>query len=294
MIKTANSLILIILTCINVSGQQVPEVKFNHLYFVLDSHDYKAITESSFFNDTFAACETRTTKADSQATWTGTYLYGNSNYLEFFEASDDDPNLGFLGIGFSVDKIGELNTLKGLLDKSYNTGINGRERTIDSVNIPWFDALVVLDTTLLDSTFLSKMHFWFWIMEYKTAYFDFNSYTIDSGKLTRESYLEKYASQRKNKIVKRFSGLVMKLNQGEREYITKFFENIDYKKLNANEYLSPDNFKYIIKDRQSGDQNSIESIKFETSTKFLSKKIFEISDNITITIEGSEGQISFK
>ena len=294
MFKTAIFLILIVLACINLPGQQMPEVKFNHLYFVLDSNDYKAITESGFINDTFAACETRTTKADSQATWTGTYLYGNSNYLEFFEAPDDDINLGFLGIAFSVDKIGELNTLKGLLDKSYNTGINGRERTFDSVSVPWFDALVILDTTMLDSVFMSQMHFWFWIMEYKEEYFKYNNFTIEKDKLTRENYLNKYASERVDKIVRRFSGVVMKLNQGEKQYFTKFFKEINYKKLSDDEYISPDGFKFLIKPRLPGDQRSIESIEFETSRIFSNRKTFNISDNINIIIEGNNGVIFFK
>ena len=129
---------------------------------------------------------------------------------------------------------------------------------------------------------------------YKTEYFEYNNITIDNDKLTRENYLEKYASERKNKIVRRFSGIVMKLNPDEKEYITKYFEKIAYIKINGNEYLSPDNFKFLIKDRNSGDQNSIESIRFETSKSLLSKKTVEISDNIVIVIEGDEGQIIFK
>jgi hypothetical protein len=289
MLRIPKYITLIFLVCINVHGQEIPEVKFNHLYFVLEPHDLKAIRESDFVNDTLAACETRTVKADNQATWTATYLFGHSNYLELFETSGDDAYLGFLGIGFSVDKIGELNKLKNFLDKTYETGIGSRERILDSVKIPWFDMLVIID-----STFQAQSHFWFWIMEYKAEYFEYNNYTIDNNELTRENYLEKYASERKNKIVKRFSAVVMKLSPYEKEYITKFFDNIDYERINGNEYLSPDNFKFFIKNRHSGDQNTIESIKFETSKNFLSKKIVKISDNIVITIEGNEGQILFK
>ncbi|OGU69441.1 MAG: hypothetical protein A2W30_08610 [Ignavibacteria bacterium RBG_16_36_9] len=285
---------LIFFAFVNLYGQEIPEVKFNHLSFVLESRDIKALRESSFVTDTLVAYETRTTKVKSQATSTATFLYGHSNYLEFFETSGDDPNLGFLTIVFSVDKISEFNKLQSLLDNTFQTEITSRQRLLDSVKIPWYDALSVVDTTIIDSTFLSHCHFWFWIMMYKTEYFECKNMTINNDELTRENYLEEYNSERKNKIVKRFSGIVMKLNPDEKEYLTKFFEKIAYKRINGNEYLSPDNFKFLIKDRRSGDQNSIESIKFETSKSLLNKKTVEISDNIVIIIEGDEGQLSFK
>ena len=280
--------------CIDVYGQEIPPVKFNHLYFVLKPNDFKALQESVFIKDSLAVFETRTTKTDSQTTWTGTYLYGHDNYLEFFKAYGDDPNLGFLGIGFSVDKIGELNILRNHLDSYYNTGIQARERAFDSVKIPWFDALTVLDTTLLDSAFMAQLHFWFWIMEYKKEYFDFHNYVIDNNQLTRENYLEKFAIERKNKMVKRFSGVVMKLNSQEKEYLTKFFNQINYEKLNENEFMSPDKFEFTIKNRDPGDHNSVELIKFETSKEFAGKKLIKISEDITITIEANKGQILFK
>lgn len=287
--KTSIFLLFICISLIDVQGQEIPEVKFNHLYFVLEPEDLKAIRESGFVNDTLAACETRTTRADNQSTWTGTYLFGESNYLEFFETSGDNSYLGYLGIGFSVDKAGELKKLKSSLDNIYNTGMAGRERNLDSVNIPWFDALFIID-----SVFLSQSHFGFWIMEYKTEYFVYNNYIIDNDKLTRENYLKKYSSERRNKIVKRFSGIIMKLSIYEKEYIIKFFDNIDYERINENEYLSPDNFRFVIKDRCSGDQQTIESIIFETTNELHGEKNVKISDNISITIQRKEGHITFK
>lgn len=275
-------------------GQELPEVKVNHLNFVLEFHDLKAIRESGFVNDTLAACETRIAKVENHDTSFVTYFFGHSNYLELFDASGDDLNLGFLGMGFSVDKIGGLDTLKSFLDETYFTGKNSKAKTIDSISIPWFDVLVVNDFSLMDSAFMAQLHFWFWIMEYKSEYFDYNNYTIDNNELTRENYLEKYAAKRKNKILKKFTGIVMKLNPDEKEYLTKFFDIIDYKRLSGNEYMSPDKFKFIINNRHPGDHNSIESLRFEASENFLSNKTVKISDNIIITIEGNEGQILFK
>ena len=292
--KTASNLIFMFLLCINVIGQEAPDVKFNHLSFTLEYQDLKAFRESSFVNDTLGVLETRITEVDSLTTSSVNFLYGESNYLELFETSSDGPNLGFLTIVFSVDKINGLNELKNFLDNTYQTGISGRDRDVDGVNVPWYDALTVLDMNIIDSIFLAQAHFWFWVMEYKTEYFKHNGYTIENNELTRENYLEKYASERKNKIIERFSGIVMKLNPDEKNYLTTFFDTIDYEKLNENEYLSPDNFKFLIKDRHIKDRYSIELITFETSIEFLSNKEVKISDNIEISIQGNEGHILFK
>lgn len=295
MIKTATYLTLIFLVCINVHAQEIPEVKVNHLNFVLKFNDLKALRESSFICDTLAACETRIAKTNNNDTSYVSYLFGYSNYLELFDATNDDPNLGFLGMAFSVDKIGELDTLRKFLAKTYFTGKNRQVKTIDSLSIPWFDALVVNDLSyLMDSAFMAQLHFWFWIMEYKTEYFEYFNIRIDNNELTRENYLEKYAADRKNKILHEFTGIVMKLNIDEKEYLVKFFDKIGFTRLNENEYVSHDNFKFTIINRQPGDHNSIESIRFETSGNFLCKRIVEVSDNIKITIEGKEGQILFK
>lgn len=282
------------LLCVNAIGQGIPAIKLNHLSFTIEYEDLKAFRESSFVIDTLGVIETRTTKVDSLITTTTNFLFGQSNYLELFETSSNGPNLGFLTLVFSVDKINGLKELESFLANTYQTVISATERNLDGVNVPWYNALTVIDYSIIDSTYLSQAHFWFWIMEYKAEYFKYNDYSIENNELTRENYLEKYGPERENKIIKTFRGIVMKLNQDEKEYLTNFFNIINYNRVNENEYLSPDNFMFLIKDRQPGDQNSIESIRFETSKEFLEKKTVKISDNITITIQGRQGQIIFK
>ena len=65
------------------------------------------------------------------------------------------------------------------------------------------------------------------------------------------------------------------------------------RKLNEYEYLSPDNFKYLIRDRHADDQFAVGSIMFETSRNYSSRKTVKISENIEVVIVGDEGQIFF-
>ena len=274
----------------NAYGQETPDVKFNHLFFVIEQSDLEAIIKSDFINDSLVVCETRTIKADSQATWTGTYFYGTSNYLEFFDNIGDETTLGRTGIGFSVDKVGDLNALKMTLDQSYVTTAYPRQRDINGKMVPWFDGLFIID-----SIFYTISHFHFWIMEYKSEYFDYHKYTIDNNiELTRENYLKRFEPERKGKILIGFSAVVMKLDPYEKEFLTDFFDVVGYKRIEENQYLLPDGFIFQIKERIPGDQNTIESIRFETSKEFLIRKVVKVSDNVIITMEGNEGQIIFE
>jgi len=294
MMKTKIYIIFLLVFCNNIIGQEINDVKFNHLSFTLEYQDLKAFRESSYVKDTLGVLETRTSKVDSVTTMTKNFLYGESNYLELFETSADDPTMGFLTIVLSVDNINGLSELKNFLDNSYQTGIRDYERNLDGVNVPWYESLAVIDTSIIDSVYLTQAHFWFWIMGYKSEYFEYNGYAIENNELTRENYLEKYASERKNKTIKRFSGIVMRLNPDEKEYLTKFFEIIGYERLNENEYMSPDKFRFLIIERPIGNQNSIESIEFETSKEFLRKKEVKISDHMVVSIHGNKGQIIIK
>ena len=166
-IVKAAGYLAIFLLCVNVHGQQTPNLYFNHLFFVLEPSDLVAISKSRFINDPLAVCKTKSTKADGQDSWTGTYLFGSSNYIEFFDNADDETSLGRSGIGFSVDRIGDLSSLKKTMDQAYLTTNFQRQRDIDGKMVPWFDVL-----TINDSIFYTKSRFYFWIMEYKSEYFE--------------------------------------------------------------------------------------------------------------------------
>lgn len=276
---------------IHIVGQEINDLKFNHLSFTLEYQDLKALRESPYVKDTLGALETRTSEVDGVTTITRNFLYGDSNYLELFETSADDPNLGFLTIVLSVDKINGLGEVKNYLDNFYQTGISDHERNLEGINVPWYESLAVIDPAFIDSAYLAQAHFWFWIMGYKTEYFEYKGYAIENDELTRENYLEGYASERKDKTIKRFSGIVMRLNPEEKEYLTKFFEIIGYERLSENTYMSPDKFRFQMIERPPGDKNSLGSIEFETSKEFPGNKVVKISDHMIVSIHGSNGQI---
>src|ERR1700712_1297419 len=59
-------------------------IKFNHLYVVIDDSTYKYIFDSLQFLKVFAKTSEKNVNAGSDF-WTGKYLFGMSNYLEIFK-----------------------------------------------------------------------------------------------------------------------------------------------------------------------------------------------------------------
>jgi hypothetical protein len=292
MSKIITYIILLIVISNYIRGQEISDIKLNHLSFVLEYSDSKAFRESSFIKDSLGFIKTTVTDIDSANSFTRSFLHSESTYLEIFETSEDDTTLGFLTIAFGIDQAKGLPELAEYFKRYYVVPpIRSYTRDHDGVAVPWFESLVVIDTNIVNDQYAKQSHFWFWIMNYKTEYFKHNGYKIENGKLTRENYLEKYTEDRKDKIIKNFAGIGMKLNPEEKKLLTRFFDNIGYTKINENEYLSKDNFKYQIAERQAAERYSVEYIEFETSQDFQIKKEVDISNHISISLQGNKGQI---
>lgn len=289
MLRVARHLAVFSFCLMNAFGQEIPIVKFNHLSFVLESNDLKAISESRFLSEEFIACETRKAEAESPSPRTTLYLYGPSCYLELFEAAGDEASPGVSVLAFSLDRMGELNVLKNIIDKTRKTLVVSRQRDVNGVKVAWFDALFIIDPRLENP---SRFHFW--VMEYKPEYFEHSHYTIINNELTRENYLRKYAPERKNKIVERLSGVTMKLKPTEKECLTEFFKLLKFKRPNENEFLLPDDFRFFLEDRPSGDLKTLASVEFETSKSIAKQETVRISDHVFLFREGHRARLIFK
>jgi hypothetical protein len=279
-------LVFLSLLSLSVYGQKLPSVNFNHFYAVIDSTDLHALQKSAFINNKFAAVITRTTKAGDTATWTGTYLEGLDNYLELFDVTVGDP-LGNTGIGFSVDRIGEINQLDAVLSREFTTRKLLQEKRYDLKKIPWYTALGIKDPV-----FDSLSHISFWVMEYKPEYFDYNHLKYQDSKLTRTTYLSQYEKERRNKILKRFTGLTLHATDNEQQVISRFLLNCGFQKMNDSSLASPEHFVIRFIHRNINDRYAIATIEFETNMPVTDK--IKISENIEIKIKNMTGEIIFK
>ncbi|WP_143306635.1 DUF5829 family protein [Chitinophaga vietnamensis] len=268
-------------------GQQLPKVHVNHLFLVLDTADLAAIKNAGFVNKELAAVNSHTTTADSGETWTGTYLYGSDNYIELFDSSGIKLPIGMSGFGLSVDGAGELKSLDGSLHTQYKTSNSVRQRKMNETTIPWFNVL-----SIDDSTFFSQSHITWWVMEYLPAYFDYNHWEHNGNGLTRNDYLRHVSGERSGKLLKHFTGVLLRVTPAEKEYFTKLFTACGYKKIGNNELLSPDNFSIRFRERKPEDRYSIAAIAFESSEP--RKEVVPLSDHVKIVFNKKHGNIVFQ
>lgn len=172
------------------SRADAPIVYLNHVYVCLDSTTYASIVESEFLKDRFAYVETRTTYADNGASWTGTYIWGENTYLEFFDIGDVE-NKGWSGIGYCVEMENGIDSLHNRLsDEGVTNLARGlRTRKVEKREIPWFYWFGFSNEDSTATILLNT-----WLMEYHREYIEYKYQDIDpdSISITRRLYNKKY------------------------------------------------------------------------------------------------------
>lgn len=281
-------LTLISLCACAANAQKLPAVNVNHVYVVIDSADLSALQHSEFFNRQFAYAETHSTKANGNDHWTGTYVQGLDNYLEIFNDKGFTDPLGYSGIGFSVDGIGEIGQLNAIISKKIPTDTLLRIKQMDDGRkVPWFNSISVKNPH-----FDSVTHMSFWVMEYKPEYFDYYHWPHTANQLTRVAYLDHFAAQRKDRLLKHFTGATFKLTDEERTVFAAFLAACGYQKTGENTYHSPENFIIRLTQRRPGDRSALASLNFDTST--AKTGTVKMSPHIAIQFSGKKGTMTFK
>jgi len=285
-LKTVFYIVFLILLSEVTFGQKLPVINVNHFLIVLDSVDVAALKQTKFIRDTLTALDIRTTKADSSTTWTGIYFEGIDNYLEISDSLGSGLSIGLTSIALSVDKTGEIDILNSILSKDYKTVVGIREKSYNDRNVPWFKYL-----SINDSIFNNTSNIFFWVMEYKSDYFNYNNWKYKDDKLTRKIYLDQYRKERKNKLLTRFTGLTFKATDDERIKTIEFLLKCGFRK-NKNKYYSPENFEICFENKKASDRLGISEIKFECSKPIKLNRT--ITKNFQIFITNNNGVILLK
>jgi hypothetical protein len=166
-------------------------VFLNHIYIILDEATYEAIKSSDFLKTEFCHCqENSNTGANDRGpiAWTGFYLIGENTYIELFNQKDQETLYsiitGNIGLGFSVDRIEELEKIYELFKQTFGNSVNKSlmEKTVNGINIPWFYSV----EATIKYSMLPK--FDTWIMAYHHDYCK----KFNSNDITRKGYNQNY------------------------------------------------------------------------------------------------------
>lgn len=276
--------ILMLLQALLVYAQE-PAVYFNHAFLVLDSADYNALRTNSFIKNELAGFQTRSTISNGSG-WTGSYIYGTDNYLELFEASTSQHDLGTAALATSVDGEGDLLKIDSILNKMYPASIEERQRKMAGKMIPWFNCIYINDTVFFNASAIS-----FWMMEYQTAYFDSAQLKHQPGSVSRTAYLAQYADSLKGKRLKHFTAITFNATEQEEKYFAELLLRCGFKLFGKHAYLAADNFTINFKRRTSATRYALSQLQFEMFGPC--RKSERISPHIKVILAGNKGRILF-
>jgi hypothetical protein len=104
--------------------------------------------------------------------------------------------------------------------------------------------------------------------------------------------MRQYETERKNKILKRFTGITFKATEEEQKVFSNFLASCGFRKINDNSFVSPENFTIDFIREKTGDRYALAVVKFESNvSRFDGVKITE---NIQMQFQNRAGKLIFK
>lgn len=109
-------LLLLVMACSskneNIESKFEENIRFNHFYVVIDDSTYDNLFDCIQILDDFSYNKEQTVNTGERE-WSGKYLFGKHHYLEIFKPEGDKKGrFGELGLGFTTDKLGTLNSVR--------------------------------------------------------------------------------------------------------------------------------------------------------------------------------------
>jgi len=268
---------MLLLPCISTDGSSLPKplAYLSHVYVTLDSTTYSSICNSDFLKDNFANSITKTVTVDSTSSWTGTYVWGENTYIEFFDIGEDE-NKGYSGIAFGVESENGIDSLyQRLADLGItNAGTFLRYRQVEDTAIPWFNMLGFSneDTTV---AFIVNT----WAMEYKYEYMKhkYPDTNPDSLDITRRCYNQK--EYRSELLLKDIIEIELALDEPDHNKLLEELKNYGYQ-IEQNGKLTIGNgpdIKIILRAKFEN-KSGICRIKFSLTDKEYEQQTVQFSD----------------
>ena len=239
-------------------------IYLNHVYLTLDSTTYSSIRNSDFLKEQFATVKTKTVRASSNTSWTGTYINGKNTYIEFFDQGGVE-NKGYSGIGYGIEIENGIDSLY-----KYFTGLGMKNITkglmpykIEDREIPWFYSFGFYSEDSTATSFLST-----WLMEYHYEYMKYLLPDIEpeSINITRELYNHK--RYQNDLLLKDIIEIELALNEFDHNKLVEELKNYGYHIEQRGELLignGPD-IKIILRAKLEN-KSGIYRIKFSLNDK---------------------------
>ena len=268
-------------------------IKFNHLFIVIDDSTYKYLFDSLKFPANFAKTKEDTINAGATS-WTGKYIYGINNYLEIFkQGGAEGTKMGDLGLGFITNKFGTTDSLQNYWKKTLDSiHLENMVITDNGKTHPWFKSVSIPD---VDSLKISA-----WVMEYSREEMNFAGFTGKDllGEIEFSEYSKHVRAKLRNipvdsvknvGIFNKITSLVINLTDKDLSYLKKFLADIGFTEKNNS--FSKDDF-IITYSLTESDHFLLKEIGFSLLKKIPKEKYS--FGKIEMTVDGDKGKMKFR
>ena len=273
-----------------------PEVKFNHLYVVLSQADFDALRTSDFLLNQFAALDQGFPKFLAvDGPCQSIYLRGRDTYIELFgpENKFGEP-VGKMGMGWSVEKVGDLDVLQGLLTKdspdSFTRVLNQWDFDREGAAVNWYHSLFRKQSSTSDAVWwFSETH-----VDFIPALYPEKS--SDGDRISRQDFLaSRYDATR---ILKNFTNLTIHLPLEAARSLRSDLDQVGWRseEFDSRTWIlrGPD-FRLMIIVQPEGANARLSSIGFESNPGFETQSQQSLGDEMEVSFDGKQsGWIVFK
>lgn len=273
-----------------------PEVKFNHFYNVLSQADFDAVRTSDFLLNQFAASDQGFPKFLAvDGPCQSIYLRGRDTYIELFgpENKFGEP-VGKIGVGWTVEKVGELDVLQGLLTKdspdSFTRVLNQWDFDREGAAVNWHHSLFRNQPSTSDAVWwFSETH-----VDFIPALYPDKS--ADGDGISRRDYLEsRYDAAR---ILKNVTSLTIHLPPEAARNLRNDLDQVGWRSEEFDSrtcILRGPDFRLMIFVQPEGANARLSSIGFETNPGIDLPVQQPLSDKTEVSFDGKvSGWIKFK
>jgi hypothetical protein len=272
-----------------------PEVKFNHLYLVLSQSDFDTIRNSDFLLSQFAASDQGIPQfrpVDDQAQ--SMYLRGRDTYLELLGPDNKfrEPE-GKIGVGWSVEKVGELDAVQKLLAENsldrFIRVLNQWDFDREGAPVPWYHSLFRKQTSAGDAAW--------WFSETHVDFLSslYPSKSDDRNQIARRDFLAPRFDA--TRILKNITSYTIELPLDAARELRSDLEQVGWRseEFDSRTWIlrGPD-FRLMIFVQPKGTKARLSSIGFDTNPDKNLPIQQTIGRNIDIRFDGNQsGWIDF-
>ena len=268
-------------------------IKFNHLYIVIDSTTHKYLFDSIPFLDQLANTKENLIETGEQS-WSGKYITGKQHYLEIFKPGGvDNIEFGAFGMAFMTNRIGTIDRLQKFWEVNLDTiAMQTRKVTLsETETIPWFKFLEIPNK---DSLSINS-----WVMENSQEIMILDGFeeedlnrTIEYSEYVQRSKATQkgisYGKAEYDKPFESIASILLTLSDAELDYIEKYLQSLGFKKSRGK--FEREDFEIFYK-IDNTEHFVLNEITFRLRDSLESREY--VFKNLNLKTEGRTGRMTF-